>query len=123
MQGSAGNRLVCQSVRMSHMGHAPLLDRLAPMGGSPPPSGRLPGPISFPDAATECGPTRWRGRSSQSEFDLLGDAESVINLDPEITDSALQLRMPEQQLNRSQIAGLTIDLGRLRAAHRVGAVS
>ena len=46
-------------------------------------------------------PTGRRGRGSQSEFNLLGDAESVINLDPEITDGALQLRMPQQQLDRS----------------------
>src|SRR3954449_274083 len=30
--------------------------------------------------------------------------------------------MPQQQLDRSQIAGFSIDLGRLRPAHRVGAV-
>jgi hypothetical protein len=41
------------------------------------------------------GLTRRWGRRSQSEFDLLGDAESVVDLDPEIADSALQLRMPE----------------------------
>jgi hypothetical protein len=41
------------------------------------------------------GPTRSWGRIGKSEFDLLGDAESVVDLDPEIADSALQLRMPE----------------------------
>src|SRR5688572_2033096 len=89
------------------------------MGGSPPPSGRLPGPSGFPGAAAECGPTGWRGRSSQSEFDLLGDAESVIYLDPEITDRTLQLRMAEQQLHGPQIAGLPVNLRRLRLAHRM----
>ena len=41
------------------------------------------------------GPTVRQGRSSQSEFDLFGDAESVVDLDPEVADGALQLRVPE----------------------------
>jgi len=68
------------------------------------------------------GPTGWRGRGGQSEFDLLGDAESIIDLDPEIANGALQLRMPQQELDRSEIASFSIDLGCLRPAHRVGAV-
>jgi hypothetical protein len=49
--------------------------------------------------------------TQQSEFDLLGNAESVIDLDPEVADGGLQLRMPQQQLDRSQVAGFSIDLG------------
>jgi hypothetical protein len=41
------------------------------------------------------GPTVRRGRGGQSEFDLLGDAECVVDLDPEIANGALQLCMPE----------------------------
>jgi hypothetical protein len=50
---------------------------------------------------------------------LLGDAERVVDLDPEIAHRTLQLRMPEQQLYRSQIAGFSIDLGHLRPALRI----
>jgi hypothetical protein len=56
------------------------------------------------------------------EFDLLGDIQSVIHLDPEISDSALQLRMAEEELHRAQVASLAIDLGGLRASHRVRAM-
>ncbi len=66
-----------------------------------------------------CGPTRRRGRGCPSEFNLLGDAESVVDLDAEISDGAFQLRVPEQQLDRSKIAGFSIDLGRLRPANRM----
>jgi len=48
----------------------------------------------------------WRsGRRNQSEFDLLGDAESVIDFDLQVANRAFELRVPEQQLDRSQIAG------------------
>lgn len=44
-----------------------------------------------------------------SNFRLLGKFEGVINLDTEVTDRALQLGMSEQDLNRSQIFGPTVD--------------
>jgi hypothetical protein len=31
-----------------------------------------------------------------SEFDLLGDGQRVLGLDPEVSDRALQLRVAEQ---------------------------
>ena len=34
-----------------------------------------------------------------SDVDLFGDAESVIHLDTEVPDGALDLRVPQQQLN------------------------
>ena len=46
------------------------------------------------------------------KFDLLGDAERIINLDPEIPHGALQLCVAKQQLHRSQIAGLLVNLCR-----------
>ena len=64
-----------------------------------------------------CGPAKWQGREVRSEFDLLCDAESVIDLDPEIPDGAFELRMSEQQLNRSKVTSLSVDLRRLRPAH------
>ena len=57
-----------------------------------------------------------------SELDLLRQSQSIIDLDPKITDRALDLRVSEKQLDRSQIAGLAVDLRRLGAAHRMGAV-
>src|SRR6516162_11647503 len=56
------------------------------------------------------------------KFDLLGDAERIINLDPEITHGALQLRVAEQQLHCSQIAGLLVNLCWLRSAQRMRAI-
>jgi hypothetical protein len=56
------------------------------------------------------------------KFDLLRDAEGIINLDPEITHGALQLRVAKQQLHCSQIAGLLANLYRLRSAQRVRAI-
>jgi hypothetical protein len=41
-----------------------------------------------------------------SVVDLLGDLNSVIDLDAEIPDGAPDLRMPEHELDRSQIAVL-----------------
>jgi hypothetical protein len=35
-----------------------------------------------------------------SDIDLLGYGERVINLDPEIADRALDLRVAQQELNR-----------------------
>ena len=48
-----------------------------------------------------------------SELDLLRQSQSIIDLDPKITDRALDLRVSEKQLDRSQIAGLAVDLRRL----------
>ena len=39
------------------------------------------------------GPTGSQGRGGQSEFDLFGDAESIIDLYPEVAHGALQLRV------------------------------
>src|SRR6516225_9590990 len=56
------------------------------------------------------------------KFDLLGDAECIINLNPEIKHGALQPRVAEQQLRCSQIAGLLVDLRRFRSAQRMRAI-
>jgi hypothetical protein len=53
------------------------------------------------------------------QLDLLGDGEGVIHLDPEIANGALQFRVAEQQLNRPQVAGLLVNLCRLRSAQRM----
>ena len=50
------------------------------------------------------------------QLDLLRDREGVIDLDSEIANGALKLRVPEQQLYGPQVAGLLVDLRRLRSA-------
>jgi hypothetical protein len=37
----------------------------------------------------------WRDAGRRSNVDLLGDVQSIIDLDPEILDGALQLRMAQ----------------------------
>jgi hypothetical protein len=48
--------------------------------------------------------------------------QCVIDLDAQVPDGALQLRVPKQQLHGAQVAGLSIDLCCLGSPHRVGAV-
>ena len=48
-----------------------------------------------------------------SQLDLLGNGERVVDLDAEVSDSALELCMPEEQLDGSQVARLFVDLRRL----------
>jgi len=57
-----------------------------------------------------------------SDFRLLGDFESVVDLDAEVPHSAFELRMTKQQLHGSQIPGSPIDERRLRTPDRVRAV-
>jgi hypothetical protein len=52
---------------------------------------------------------------------LLRQAQRIVNLDPEIADRALNLRMCEKQLDRSEIASLAVDLRRFGATHRMRA--
>jgi len=56
------------------------------------------------------------------EFDLLGDTQSVIDLNAEIAHSAFQLRVSEQKLDRSQIPSLLIKLRCFRSAQGVSPV-
>ena len=58
----------------------------------------------------------------QLELDLLGHVQSVVYLNPEISDGALQLHMTEEELHSAQVAGFAIYLGGLRTPHRVRAV-
>jgi hypothetical protein len=58
-----------------------------------------------------------REAAQSSQLDLLRQHQRVIDLDPEITQGALQLCASEKHVDRSQIAGLAIDLRRLGAPH------
>lgn len=48
-----------------------------------------------------------------SELDLLGEPERVIYFHAEVANGRLDLRVTEQQLDRSQVAGLPIELSDL----------
>src|SRR6516225_10381848 len=54
-----------------------------------------------------------------SDFNLLSDGERIIDLDPEVTDRTFHFLVAKQKLDRTQVAGATVDQGRLRAAERV----
>jgi hypothetical protein len=52
---------------------------------------------------------------------LLSDGKRVIDLDSEISDRTFHFLVAKQKLDRTQVAGATVDQGRLRAAERVRA--
>ena len=54
-----------------------------------------------------------------SDFDLLSDGKRVIDLNSEVTDRTFHFLVAKQKLDRTQVAGATVDQGRLRAAERV----
>src|SRR5258708_16568095 len=56
-----------------------------------------------------------------SDFDLLSDGERIIDLDSEISDRTFHFLVAKQKLDRTQVAGATVDQGRLRAAERMRA--
>lgn len=56
------------------------------------------------------------------DFSLLRDLKRVINLDPEVSDSAFQLAMSEQELNGAQVLRSLVDQRGLSPAHRVSTV-
>jgi hypothetical protein len=59
---------------------------------------------------------------NDSKFDLLGQTQCVIDFNSEVTDSTLQLCMSEKELHGAKVAGFAVNLGGLRAPHRVGAI-
>jgi len=46
----------------------------------------------------------------------------VLDLNPEITDGAFELRMSKEKLNRPQVAGLLVNLSWFCPSHRVSAI-
>src|SRR6202022_366982 len=50
---------------------------------------------------------------------LLGYGKRIIDLDSEIPDGTFHFLVAKQKLDRIQVAGATVDQGRLRAAERV----
>ena len=50
------------------------------------------------------------------ELNLFSHIQGVVHLNPEIPDGAFQFGMTEQKLDCTQVSGLAINLGSLRAA-------
>lgn len=55
-------------------------------------------------------------------FGLLGDFQRVVDLDPKIPNSALELGMAKQELNSSEISGPPVDQRRFRTTQGMRAV-
>src|SRR4029453_2973616 len=53
------------------------------------------------------------------DLGLLGDFQGIVNLNAEIPDGALELRVPEQQLHGSEISGPSVDQRCFRAPQRM----
>ena len=58
-----------------------------------------------------------------SDFGLFGYLERVVNLDAEVPHGALELRMAEQKLHRSQVSSSPVNQGWLGTPDRVRSVS
>jgi hypothetical protein len=54
-----------------------------------------------------------------SDLGALRQSKRVLNVDAEVPDRALNLRVPEQDLNGAEISGLLVDDGRLGPPERV----
>ena len=55
-------------------------------------------------------------------FNSLCYCQRIFKFNAQVTNCAVHLRMPQQQLNGTQVARFLIDLGDLRASHRMGAI-
>src|SRR5206468_10575608 len=53
---------------------------------------------------------------------LLADLQRIVDLDTEMPHSTFEFRVPEQQLNGSEISGPPIDHRSFRTSHRMCAV-
>ena len=59
---------------------------------------------------------------SASDVNLFGYGERIIHLNTEVTHGALDLGVPEQQLNCAEVAGSAIDQRCLRSPQRMRAI-
>src|ERR1043166_6737233 len=62
------------------------------------------------------------GSAAKSDLRSLRQFEGVFHVNAEVADGALDLGMPEQDLNGAQVARRLVDDGRFRTSKRVGAV-
>jgi hypothetical protein len=56
-----------------------------------------------------------------SDVDLLGNDERIIDLDAKISDGALHLGVPKEQLNHAEVAGPPVNQDRFGSPQRMGA--
>ena len=56
-----------------------------------------------------------------SDVNLLCDCERVIDLDAKVSDRALHLGVPKEQLNRAEVPGPPVNQSRLGSPQRMGA--
>jgi hypothetical protein len=56
-------------------------------------------------------------RPKRSDFDGFSNNQSVFKFDTQVSDGAVHLCMPQQELNGAQVACLLVNLGDLRAPH------
>lgn len=66
------------------------------------------------------------GSNRSSEFSDINPfcyAQRVFELDPQISDGAINFCVAKQKLNSTQVACLAINFRHLRSAHRMGAVA
>jgi hypothetical protein len=61
----------------------------------------------------------WRSLtdSARLHFCLLCDLQRIVDLDAEIPHGAFELRVPKQELNRSEVSGPPVDQRRFGAPH------
>jgi hypothetical protein len=78
----------------------------------------LTGDGGFSQSPRKMRPHRVSGAAAVNQSSTCSlNAESVIDLDPEIADGAFKFRMSEQKLNRWEVTRLFVYLRRLRPAH------
>ena len=66
------------------------------------------------------------GSSRSSEFSVINPfcyAQRVVELNPQISDGAINFCLAKQKLNNTQVACLAINFRHLCSAHRMGAVA
>jgi hypothetical protein len=56
------------------------------------------------------------------ELDLLRDPQRVVDLDPKISDGALQIGVAKEDLDGSKVSGLLVDEGCLGSSHRMRSI-
>ncbi len=54
-----------------------------------------------------------------SDVDLLGDAQRIVEFNAKVSDRAVHLGVTERELNRPQVAGLSVNDGSLGSPQRV----
>jgi len=77
--------------------------------------------VDVQPAASGAKATGAEASGRQSEINLFGNIQGVVDLNSEISDGAFQFGVSEEKLDCTQVAGLPINLSSLRAVRRVRA--